>query len=130
MLVSEIWGPLIRLGTKLLRPGAKIKPGQAGPSIPKGWPSQKPGQAANANKPNPPEVKALTDKLTGPRSKDAIEYSKALKGQKIDKFQSSGDPSHLKGLSPSEVFQAAEKIKKGSGAEALKNVFKSKPKGK
>ena len=114
MLIKEI-APLIRLGMKLLTPGkSKIKP----------------GKPANVNKPDPPEVKALIDKLTAPLSKEAIAYSKALKGQKIDKFQSSGDLSYLKGLSPSEVFQAAEKIKKGSGAEALKNVFKSKPKGK
>jgi len=115
MLIKEIYGPIIKYGARwLLKPGTKIKP----------------GKPANVNKPDPPEAKALIDKLTAPRSKDAIAYSKALKGQKIDKFQSSGDLSHLKGLSPSEVFQAAEKIKKGSGAEALKNVFKSKPKGK
>jgi hypothetical protein len=116
MLISEIWGPLIKYGSKLLKPGgAKIKP----------------GKPANVNKPDPPEVKALIDKLTTPRSKDTIAYNKALKGQKIDKFSSTGDASHLKGLSPSEVFQAAEKIKKGSGPETLRKLGDlSKPKGK
>jgi hypothetical protein len=116
MLVSEVvWGPLIRLGSRLLlKPGTKIKP----------------GKPANVNKSNPPEVKAQIDKLTTPRSKDAIEYSKALKGQKIDKFNSTGDVSHLKGLSPSEAWRAAEKIKPGSGTETLRKLFPSKPKGK
>ena len=115
MLVSEMWGPLIRIGSKLLKPGTKIKP----------------GKPANVNKPDPPEVKALVDKLTAPHSKDAKGYRNALKGQKIDKFKSTGDASHLKGLSASEVFQAAEKIKKGSGAETLRKLGQlNKPKGK
>ena len=125
MLISEIGplGPLIAAGSAaakygtrwLLKPGGKIKP----------------GKPANVNKPDPPEAKALIDKLTAPRSKDAIAYTKALKGQKIDKFSSTGDASHLKGLSPSEVFQAAEKIKKGSGPEILRKLGDlSKPKGK
>ena len=116
MLISEILGPIIKFGSKLLKPGkSKIKP----------------GKPANVDKPDPPEVKALIDKLTAPRSKDAIAYSKALKGQKINKFKSTGEVSHLKGLSASEIFQAAEKIKKGSGAETLRKLGDlSKPKGK
>ena len=72
-----------------------------------------------------PEQKML-DKLLEPRSADSIKFTRAVNQQKLDKFKATGDVSHLVGqnIPMSQIYQAAEAVRKGSGVETIKALSK------
>ena len=66
----------------------------------------------------------MIDKLLEPRSADAVKFTRAVNLQKVEKFKATGDVAHLRGLSASQVYQAGEAVRKGGGAEALRQLAK------
>ena len=79
-------------------------------------------KAGNDNTKSPEQK--MIDKLLEPRSADAVKFTRAVNLQKVEKFKATGDVAHLRGLSASQVYQAGEAVRKGGGAEALRQLAK------
>ena len=79
-------------------------------------------KASNDNTKSPEQK--MIDKLLEPRSADAVKFTRAVNLQKVEKFKATGDVAHLQGLPASQVYQAGEAVRKGGGAEALRQLAK------